>query len=112
MTFVATTLPHAATRPERGNGTVGSSARAQRTRRYRVANPNHIPMGPPANLHVFVNERGQSWDEGDEFVPDAEVAPETLQWLIEQGLIVEQRSESADLRLSHAQEAGDSRVGA
>jgi hypothetical protein len=58
-------------------------------------------MGPPANLHVFVNERGEVWDEGDEFVPDADVAPETLRWLIEEGLIVEVQSSDARSSRSH-----------
>jgi hypothetical protein len=70
------------------------SGTARRRIHYRVANPNHIPMGPPGHLHVFVNDRGQHWDEGDSFVPDEEVAPETLDWLIEQGLIVAVRTEA------------------
>ena len=95
MIFVVTAPPHAVGTPGPDTRPTSATARARRTRRYRVANPNHIPMGPPAYLHVFVNERGESWDEGDEFVPDAEVASETLQWLIEEGLIVEQPADSA-----------------
>lgn len=55
-------------------------------RKYRVLNPKNIDKGVRL---IRYDKTKRDWYEGDEFIKPAGMPAETVEWLLDQGLIVQ-----------------------